>query len=557
MSERSSLPARGNTRKPLAIILSIAITALGLSVAPLAVESASATSVSTLKTDILKDLNKWRAEQGAPALKIYPRLSASVQAQSDAQLAEISGISSADAKLYIAFLTTPMGGNNVFPTGGFARSGSTSAMALEIAQEMESPEAATSTFLDDNYAGIGIVDLDGQWDASLTAETFTSLTEQSTAPKVTITGTVKAGSVLTAHSSITASSTTTLAYDWLVNGVQVSDATDSTFTIPVGTPFYGGGGPISAVGQKITAIVTDKQGDKDINAGFATSATVAFGTVKTSPVFVNGDRYVGDTLTANTGTWSPAQTQLGYQWYRDDSPIQGATESTYSQVANDVNHEITVRVTGSTGFDAYLSASIKTTTTHKTAGPQLDNTTPPSINGDDIVGATLTADNGEWTDGTSTTAQTFAYQWSVGGTAVSGATKSTFVVPTSAYSATGKTITVAVTAKETGFSNTTVTSAATDTIAGLSFDVTGSPTYSGTLAVGKTLKAVLPTYSPKPTTITYKWQIDGVTKSTSSSYKIPASAVGKTITLLVSASKSGYVTSSTGDDDIEVPGDIE
>jgi hypothetical protein len=212
-------------------------------------------------------------------------------------------------------------------------------------------------------------------------------------------------------------------------------------------------------------------------------------------------------------------------------------------VADDIGAKITVRVTGN-AFEGveqfpYLSASAKSSTSIKTGGPTLTNTMPPSISGTDTVGQTLTADPGVWTEGT----PNFAYQWLVAGKAVTGATKSTFVIPASAYSTAGKSITVTVTALETGFSATPLTSDPTPTIAGKLFAADGDVTYTGTAEVGATLKAILPTYSPKPTAITYAWSLGGHVVSTKSSYKIPASASGQTISLLVTASKSGYANS--------------
>jgi hypothetical protein len=285
-------------------------------------------------------------------------------------------------------------------------------------------------------------------------------------------------------------------------------------------------------------VIVDQDG-KDPSYGSATtSSKVVLPSLTTSPAVVTGDRYVGQTLTATTGPWGPVDVDLSYQWLRDDYAIPGATNDWYTQAPEDVGHKITVRIYGDPESDEYLPSSVTSTTSVKTGGPLLTNTTAPSISGTDTVGQVLTADPGAWTEGT----PTYTYQWSVGGTPVSGATKKTFTIPGSAYSAAGKTITVAVTAHETGYSATTETSDPTPTIAGLTFEVTGTLGITGSVAVGSTLKAVPATYAPKPTVLAYAWSIGGTVVSTKSTYTLKAADSAQTITLQVTATKSGYVT---------------
>ena len=524
-------------RRPLAILLSIALGALGLSVAPLTVSSASAASASSLRAAILKDVNVWRVAQGAKAITLNSRLNAAMQVVSSFDALEFEG-SVAPLSYYTYGYLIPSGGTNEFDSAGMTDPGSTSAQALEVAQAIETDDGATSDFLVDNFAGIGISNYEGRWDVYFTALHYSSVPVVSKVPHVSISGTPVVGSTLTAHSSILESTTTEVEYLWYVGGEIVQSGSGNTYT------------PCNCdVGFKVSVIVLVGQGDRDPSFGTATtSSAVILPSVKTAPVTVTGDRYVGHTLTATTGTWEPdGEVDFDYQWYRDNFPIQGETNDTYVQQPADVGHKITVRIWGDAGDD-YLDSSILSTTNVKTGGPTLTNTTLPSVNGTYTVGQVLTADVGEWTEGT----PTFTYQWKVAGVAVKGATKSKFTVPASAYSVAGKTITVDVTAHEVGFSNTTVTSGPTPTIAGLPFAVTGSLGYTGTAAVGATLKAVLPTYAPKATTITYAWKIGGTVYGAKSSYVVPASASGQTVALIVTASKSGYV-SSVIEDDIAVP----
>ncbi len=71
------------------------------------------------------------------------------------------------------------------------------------------------------------------------------------------------------------------------------------------------------------------------------------------PVIVPGDPAVaglprvGETLTADPGTWLPADVTLRYQWLRDGKPLKGATDPTLTLTPAHKNHLVSVRVTGS------------------------------------------------------------------------------------------------------------------------------------------------------------------------------------------------------------------
>ena len=60
---------------------------------------------------------------------------------------------------------------------------------------------------------------------------------------------------------------------------------------------------------------------------------------------ISGTPKVGRTLTADPGTWEPADVQLRYQWLRDGAPIEGATSATYRVTRADVGTALSVQVT--------------------------------------------------------------------------------------------------------------------------------------------------------------------------------------------------------------------
>ena len=158
----------------------------------------------------------------------------------------------------------------------------------------------------------------------------------------------------------------------------------------------------------------------------------------------------------------------------------------------------------------------------------------PTITGTAQVGSTLSANAGTW----GPIPVTLTYQWKAGGTAISGATGSTFLLtPAQA----GTTITVEVTGSKSGFAPLTQTSAATAAV--VPGTLTGPiPTISGTAAVGATLTAFPGTWTPAPVILAYQWKSNGtvITGATAATLTVPLASVGQTITVQVTATKTGY-----------------
>lgn len=167
-----------------------------------------------------------------------------------------------------------------------------------------------------------------------------------------------------------------------------------------------------------------------------------------------------------------------------------------------------------------------------TAGtPTISDTTP-------TVGDLLSVTPGTWTPADAT----FSYQWSVGGTAVTGAAGTTATYTVGAADA-GKTITVAVTGAKGGFVSATGTSAATAAVAKASL-TPATPTIGGTAKVGSTLTASAGLWGPPPVTLTYVWKANGavIASATSPTYVVRAADAGKVITVAITGEKEGYVT---------------
>ncbi|HYK07108.1 MAG TPA: hypothetical protein VEW11_05010 [Gaiellaceae bacterium] len=149
---------------------------------------------------------------------------------------------------------------------------------------------------------------------------------------------------------------------------------------------------------------------------------------------ITGTARVGETLTAQNGTWSNSPTAFQYQWQRCNGSgtacanVVGATEKTYLLTSGDAGRTMRVRVTGINAEGAVNARSAPTAVVAPSAAPS--NTTRPSITGDPEVGQELTAEDGSWTNSPTS----FAYQWqrcdidAVACAAVIGATGKTYGV---------------------------------------------------------------------------------------------------------------------------------
>ena len=149
-----------------------------------------------------------------------------------------------------------------------------------------------------------------------------------------------------------------------------------------------------------------------IAAGLALAANaLAAAPSNTTAPAVSGTAKVGQTLTVSNGTWTGSPTDYSYQWQRCTSStsctsIIDATENTYVARNADVSHTLRALVTA-TNADGLSTANSNQTATVTAATGVPVNTVRPSISGDAIVGETLTAANGSWTNNPTS----YRYQW--------------------------------------------------------------------------------------------------------------------------------------------------
>ena len=180
---------------------------------------------------------------------------------------------------------------------------------------------------------------------------------------------------------------------------------------------------------------------------------------------ISGAPQVEQTLTADTSSITDedglTNVSYSYQWTAGGSDIAGAAGSTYTLTDSEQGQAVQVRVTFTD--DAGNEETLTSAATVAVAGaPNREATGKPTIGGTPQVEETLTADTAGIADADGLTNVSYGYQWLAAGTAISGATGSSYTL-TSAEQ--GKTIQVRVDFTDDRENAESVTSAATKTVA--------------------------------------------------------------------------------------------
>jgi hypothetical protein len=326
----------------------------------------------------------------------------------------------------------------------------------------------------------------------------------------------------TATFSVTASGSGTLSYQWKKAGANISGATASSYTTPATIS--------SESGTQFTVTVTDSTGSS-VTSNPAT-LTVTASAVAPSITTPPASQTVSAGQTATFSVSATGTAPLKYQWSKNGAAISGATSSSYTTPAtsaSDNSSKFTVIVTNSVS-----SATSNPATLTVNVPPSI--TTPPA-NQNANVGQTAKFSV------VATGSGALSYQWKKNGTAVGGATSSSYTTPATSASDNNAQFTVTV----TDMVSSVTSNAATLTVNSPSTapSITAQPA-SQTVIAGQTATFTVSATGTAP--LAYQWSLGGspISGATSSSYTTPATTTansGSQFTVTVSNS-AGKATSN-------------
>ena len=336
----------------------------------------------------------------------------------------------------------------------------------------------------------------------------------------TMVGTRAVGKTLTATTG-TWNPVPEFSYQWFRGATAIAGATESSYTLT--------SADLNAlISVRVTGTAT---GYATTTRPSAPTTAITAGTLATTPVpALEGTTAVGNRLSAVPGTWDDGVT-WSYQWLRGTTVITGATGANYTLVAADLSQRISVKVTGrKTGYTSVTKTSLASAAV--TRGT-LSLTPTPTVAGTAKVGQRLTAVPGSWDTGVA-----LSYQWLRDGTAISGATTTSYLLTPSDLN---KSVTVRVTGRKAGYTDKAVTNESVAFVEAGTLLLTPTPTIGGTVNVGQVLTARSGTWD-SGASFSYQWSRDGtvIAGAIGASYKLTVADYATRISVAVTAAKVGF-----------------
>jgi hypothetical protein len=276
----------------------------------------------------------------------------------------------------------------------------------------------------------------------------------------------------------------------------------------------------------------------------------------TTPITITQNAVEGNTLSLNLVNWTTSSPTVHILWYRNGVATGLDTDSdSYTLGAADVGKTVSAHIIATK--PGYVSTTTIVSSTPTFSNVVLGATTDPSITGTPAVDDTLSASPGTW----NVTGLTYKYQWYRDGTAIPGATASTYLASATDL---GEDITVDVTAAKSFYSPSTADSqpvtvglgAAITTTAASPIAISGL--VAGAVELGHPITATVASKWNMPVSLSYQWQflnpifpenIEGANGAIftaeagdSSNPPVGSLQVGSFVQLVVTASRPGHTS---------------
>ena len=373
----------------------------------------------------------------------------------------------------------------------------------------------------------------------------------------TISGTPEVGQTLTLDTSEIADAEGltnayyTYLYQWLRNGAEIPEATDTSYTLVDAD---------EGKTMKVKVSFTDDANNAESRTSAATVAVAPLpNSSPTGAPTINGTPQVGRTLMVDTSEIADADGMetavFRYQWLAatDFATLEFHGENSPTYTLAPLSEGLAIKVKVSFTDDRGHSETLTSAATEAViaAEPNSEPTGLPTIDGTPQVGETLTADTSAINDANGLTNVSYTYVWMGTHVVVDETSGISYTLgfqspdqtgPTYALTPAdqGATIKVRVTFTDDDGYQESLTSAATEPVAARpNTEATGAPTISGTPQVGETLTADVSGIEDADglTNVSYRYQWlaggSDIEDATSSSYLPTASEQGRTVQVKV------------------------
>lgn len=183
-----------------------------------------------------------------------------------------------------------------------------------------------------------------------------------------------------------------------------------------------------------------------LTLGATTAVAIDGPPTNTAAPSITGVVAVGQSVTADPGTWDPADVTYTFTWLVDDQPVASGVQ--YTPAAADEGHALSLQVVASRPDTTDGTATSDPVTVLEGDAPQ--NLAAPEVSGAFYPGGMVQVTDGTWdTDGL-----TFTYQWVRGSDPIAGATSSSY---SSTWDDCGQDLSAVVTAHWAGHADGTAT----------------------------------------------------------------------------------------------------